>query len=49
MATRPDNHWFDCLVGCAVAASICAVKLSGMEARRARQRKRYTQEDLRRR
>jgi phage terminase large subunit GpA-like protein len=22
---RPDNHWLDCLVGCAVAASICGV------------------------
>jgi hypothetical protein len=20
--TRPDNHWLDCLVGCAVAASV---------------------------
>lgn len=24
---RPDNHWLDCLVGCAVAASLCGVKL----------------------
>jgi phage terminase large subunit GpA-like protein len=23
---RPDNHWFDCLVGAAVAASILGVK-----------------------
>jgi hypothetical protein len=25
--SRPDNHWFDCLVGCAVAASMGGVKL----------------------
>jgi hypothetical protein len=45
---RPDNHWLDCLVGCAVAASICGVKLPGHEARPGRQRKRYTQDDFRR-
>ena len=27
---HPDNHWLDCLVGCAVAASICGCKLEGM-------------------
>jgi len=47
--TRPDNHWFDCLVGCAVAASICGVSLPGMDAKPKRQRKRYTQADLVRR
>ncbi len=46
--TRPDNHWLDCLVGCAVAASICGVSLPGMDAKPKRQRKRYTQEDFRR-
>ena len=46
--SRPDNHWLDCLVGCAVAASLCGVKLPGHEAGPARQRKRYTQEDFRR-
>jgi hypothetical protein len=25
--SRPDNHWLDCLVGCAVAASVCGVKI----------------------
>lgn len=25
---KPDNHWWDCLVGCAVAASIQGAKLS---------------------
>jgi hypothetical protein len=24
---RPDNHWLDCLVGCAVAASVQGAKL----------------------
>ena len=44
---KPDNHWFDCLVGCAVAASMSGVKAPG-EAASGRQRKRYTQSDLRR-
>ncbi len=25
----PDNHWFDCAVGCAVAASMCGAKTAG--------------------
>jgi hypothetical protein len=29
---RADNHWFDCLVGCAVAASVVGVTLPGTEA-----------------
>ena len=29
-ATRPDNHWFDCLVGAAVAASIQGATLSSL-------------------
>jgi len=45
--TRPDNHWLDCLVGCAAAASMCGVKSPG-ESTPQRHRKRYTQEDLRR-
>jgi len=28
--TRPDNHWLDCLVGCAVGASMQGAALSGM-------------------
>jgi len=28
---RGDNHWFDCLVGCAVAASMQGVMLEGTE------------------
>jgi len=33
-ATRPDNHWLDCLVGCAVAASIQGASLEGMQPHR---------------
>lgn len=29
--SRPDNHWFDCLVGCAVAASMLGANLAGIE------------------
>lgn len=32
-ATRPDNHWLDCLVGCAVAASIQGAVLPVIEAK----------------
>jgi len=46
--TRPDNHWLDCLVGCAAAASMIGVQQPGMQAPPRRERKRYTQEDLRR-
>ena len=47
--TRPDNHYFDCLVGCAVAASISGIKFEGQAVQKRSQRKRYTQDDLRRR
>ena len=30
--SRPDNHWFDCLVGCAAAASMEGAKAPGHEA-----------------
>jgi len=48
---RPDNHLLDCIVGCAVVASMEGVALPGTESRRATRRKRrhWTQEDLRRR
>ena len=45
---RPDNHWFDCLVGCAAAASMVGVMAPG-QAVPGRRRKRYTQADLARR
>jgi hypothetical protein len=44
---RPDNHWLDCLVGCAAAASMLGAQLPGeMEQqpkRRTRRRKRKVQ------
>lgn len=46
---KPDNHWFDCLVGCCVGASRCGVTLAGQHVTVQRKRKRYTQADLRRR
>ena len=44
-AGGPDNHWLDCLVGCAVAASIQGAVLPGTEARAApvRQRMRLSE------
>ena len=48
LPTRPDNHWLDCLVGCAVAASMLGVRVPGQDAKPVRRRKRYSQEDLRR-
>ena len=47
--SKPDNHWLDCLVGCAVAASMLGVPVPGQEAKPGWKRKRYTQEDLRKR
>jgi hypothetical protein len=46
--SKPDNHWFDCLVGCAVAASFLGIKIPNQDAVSGgmRQRKRYTQADL---
>jgi len=49
LPTRPDNHWLDCLVGCAVAASMLGARVPGQDTKPMRKRKRYTQEDLRRR
>jgi len=45
---RPDNHWFDCLVGCAAAASIEGLRLRDQVDRARRPRKRYTAADLQR-
>ncbi len=32
-ASHPDNHWFDCLVGCCVAASMQGIGLFGTEGK----------------
>jgi len=42
-----DNHWFDCLVGCAVAASIQGVVLFGTEPKPAASRPRIRLSELR--
>ena len=44
--TRPDNHWLDDLVGCAVGASMLGAKASGMKIPGHSGRKKYTQADL---
>ncbi len=44
--SAPDNHWFDCLVGCAAAASMSGAATPGMQSKAQRSRKRYTQADL---
>ena len=47
---RPDNHWFDCLVGCAVAGSMLGVELLGLGERpRGRERVSFAQWQQRRR
>ena len=42
-AARPDNHWLDCLVGCAVAASIQGACCRARRAAPARQRMRLSE------
>ncbi len=46
---RPDNHWLDCLVGCAVAASIQGAVLLGTEPVAPAQRKRVSFAEMQRR
>lgn len=48
-AIRPDNHWLDCLVGCAVAASIEGAKLFGTDFNRTHQTTRIKLSDLQQR
>jgi len=45
---RSDNHWLDCVVGCAVAASIQGAVLFGTEAKRSVARPRIKLSDLQR-
>ncbi|MCC7408091.1 MAG: phage terminase large subunit family protein [Phycisphaeraceae bacterium] len=47
-ATRPDNHWLDCLVGCAVGASIQGAALAGVESRSIQPRQRVRLSELQR-
>ena len=39
-AHKPDNHWFDCMVGCAAAASMQGVERIGAAVQPQRERKR---------
>jgi len=48
-ATRPDNHWLDCLVGCAVAASVQGAGLPGVGTSSVRTRPRLKLSNLQRR
>jgi hypothetical protein len=43
-----DNHWLDCLVGCAVAASIQGAVLPGTDAKAAPARQRVRLSELQR-
>jgi len=43
-----ENHWLDCLVGCAVAASIQGVVLPGTDVKAAPRRARIRLSDLQR-
>ena len=43
-----DNHWFDCLVGAAVAASIQGAVLFGTDVQAAQKRKRVKLSELQR-
>jgi len=47
--SRPDNHWLDCLVGCAVAASLAGIAVPGAEAPRGGRRRQYSRAGLARR
>ncbi|NLF02625.1 MAG: hypothetical protein GX601_16785, partial [Anaerolineales bacterium] len=47
-ATRPDNHWLDCVVGCAVAASIQGASLPGIADGPARPKQRIRLSELQR-
>ena len=48
-AGNPDNHWLDCLVGCAVAASIQGAILPGTDVKAPPRRERMKLSDLQRR
>jgi len=47
-AGGPDNHWFDCLVGCAVAASVQGAVLPGTDAKATPVRQRVRLSELQR-
>ena len=44
-----ENHWLDCLVGCAVGASMQSVVLAGTGGERPRKRKRISLVEIQKR
>jgi hypothetical protein len=46
---RPDNHWFDCLVGCAVAGSMLGATLLGVGGQPVEKRQRVSFAELQKR
>jgi len=48
-ASKPDNHWLDCLVGCAVGASIEGAALGELTSTGKKERKRIKLSNLKRR
>ncbi|MDD3586670.1 MAG: phage terminase large subunit family protein [Thermoguttaceae bacterium] len=45
-ANNPDNHWLDCLVGCAVGASICGAELTTLKTGNKPERQRVSFAEL---
>ncbi len=46
---NPDNHWLDCLVGCAVGASICGAELLAFQQAEKQSRQRVSFAELQKR
>jgi hypothetical protein len=46
---RPDNHWFDTLVGCCVAANVLGVQLDEAQVQQPRKRKRRKLSEMQKR
>jgi hypothetical protein len=46
---HPDNHWLDCLVGCAAAANMVGVKAAGQALPQRPRKRMLTQADFDRR
>jgi len=46
--SKPDNHWFDCLVGCAAAASEQGIRMAGDDVETKSTKKRIKLSDLQR-
>jgi hypothetical protein len=40
--SKPDNHWLDCLVGCAVAANMLGLAVPGLAVPRAKRKRKHS-------